>query len=207
MKKLLIATLACLMVLGISTTAKATLLLPDTATDITDTAPSDFGTQLVTDYTQVVGYDSISGMLHQDVWLNGTGMLFRYQFVRDDTTGNRLRTMTMTNFTGFTTDVDAYNVGSEELPHRATRQVMGDTITYTFENGSDLGMGAGITSAYMWIQTDAKYLTMGNTNFINGGVWAVPTWSPAVVPEPATMMLFGMGVLGLFGFRKKRVLS
>ncbi|MFZ5800475.1 MAG: hypothetical protein ACOY3D_03735, partial [Candidatus Omnitrophota bacterium] len=96
MKKLLIATLVTVCLLGLSTTASAFVLTPGTSGNITNTAPSTFGTSVISGYSQAVSYDSISGTLYQDVWMNSTGLLFRYQFVRNDSTGNALDRMTMT---------------------------------------------------------------------------------------------------------------
>ncbi|MDD4899218.1 MAG: PEP-CTERM sorting domain-containing protein [Candidatus Omnitrophica bacterium] len=210
MKKFLIAALMCACVLGMTSTAKAVVLAPGGVAAITNSAPALLGTHVIVGYNQSVVYDSITASITQDVYLNSTGYLFLYRITRsgEPTTNNSVHRFTTTDFTGFATDADAYqSVVGDDLPHFMDRSGTGNTIGFSFENLSsgDLGLAPNTNSAILWIQTNTQYLTMGTGNFINGGVKAVPLYAPGVVPEPATLSLLGLGILGLFGFRRRKV--
>jgi len=215
MKKLLITALVCLFVCGISTTAKATVLTAGTSAPITPAYPT-LGS-FVTTISQPFTYDSINGIVTQDIYSNPTGLLFLYQVQNLNTSLGAPARMTVTNYAGFTTDADAY-LGSElgasiplnmvvgaDLAHFVSRDLTSNSLGYQFAQNApinDPGLMPNTTSGIMWIQTNAQFYGPGVANFINGGIVDVPVYGP-VVPEPATMMLLGMGILGVFGLRRK----
>lgn len=203
MKKLLITALMGLFLLGVTSTAKAIVLAPGGGPIGPTGAAVPLG-GFVTTITQPIAYDNIAGSVTQNVYLNGAGYLFEYQFTNFPSPAsiNAIWRMTATNYSGFTTDVDA-QAGTGVMPIWLDRSLAGDSVGFQFfAFGGGSGIVPGSTSAKLWIQTNAQYYGLGTANFINGGVTSVPMFGPAI-PEPASMMLLGFGVLGLFGLKRK----
>lgn len=208
MKRLIIAALVSLFLVGVTGTAKAVVLAPGGFDSPTGVEP-DWGA-FITSISVPIAYDSILGEVYQEVHLNGTGYLFGYQFENFESPDslNAIWRMTAANFAGFYTDVDAFTEDGEIMPIWLDRSFVGDSIGFQFltfgPEGPIGGVNPGDISAILWIQTDAKFYGLGSAHFINGGTEDVVLYGP-VIPEPATMSLLGFGVLGLFGLRRKKV--
>ena len=70
------------------------------------------------------------------------------------------------------------------------------------------GVAPGQSSDVLWVQTNALRTAPGVTLLQNDGQAQVGTYGPissTPTPEPATMAMFGMGTLGLFGLRKRKI--
>lgn len=207
MKKLLMLAVAVLFVFGLSINANAVVLNPGD-TDFPEGLDLPDGELLASlidvpfTGTDAFGGVYFTGTLSQWVYENEAGILFAYQFYNDSDSLDPISRLSTTAFTDYLTDVDAQD--ESVFPLYISRSGSGSTISFDWANIEGLTtVGPDETSALLWIQTDARYYGRGSTVLIDGGRAAVATYAPAV-PEPATMSLLGMGILGLFGLRRKR---
>ena len=209
MKKLLIVAIAILFVGGISSTAKAVSLVPggDVTPAGTFTLPSDAGVLASITAVPVSGEDinnkvKFTGTLSETVYSDSTGTLFEYTFSNTGKTGD-IREMSITGFAGFTTDVDATlaGVSPSSIERSSIGDDGGDVMDFYFK---PISVTAGLSSDTLWIQTNAQSYTLNSTQLQDGGNSRTSTYGPAT-PEPATMLMFGMGALGLVGLRKRKV--
>src|SRR6266478_9075109 len=125
---------------------------------------------------------------------------------------------TDTTFTGFSTAL-GFRVDGSTLPGgifsdgtvapvTGVRYKDGDVVGFSFNPPDQAKIQPGQTSNVLVISTDATHFTAGNASVIDGGVTTVAAFQPAVgpskIPEPASILLLGGGLLALVRFRRLR---
>jgi len=125
---------------------------------------------------------------------------------------------TDTSFTGFTTALGFWVDGSTlpggifsdgtVAPVTGDRNSVGNVVGFSFNPPDPSKIQPGQTSNVLVISTDATHFKPGNASVIDGGVTTVAAFEPAVgpskIPEPASIVLLGGGLLALGGFRRLR---
>ena len=206
MKKVLIALLMFICVFGTLGSAQAIVLSPGTSIGSASQTIASYATS-TTLIDSIIGqswsHNLITGTINAWVYRDNSdgNLIFAYQVMNGATSGNGLSALTTTSFANYTT-------------YAAYESVTGGISPLTFDRSSGAGstvgfrfgfeaIPAGNTSDILWVKTNTPYYGIGETSIINGGAVNVNTFAPTV-PEPGSLMLLGMGILGLFGLGKKR---
>ena len=156
-----------------------------------------------------------SGTLDAAVYLESAGTLdFYYQIANDSTSATSLVRLSNVDFTGFLSSVAFRTDGSTlsgtsfvdgtVAPTLADR--LGGVIGFNFPLFVD-EIAPGQTSNVLIISTDGTKFVAGNSGVIGGfGVITVAAFQPAPVPEPASIVLLGAGLLSLALTVRRRLL-
>jgi len=152
--------------------------------------PTSFTVSDTPTYTSTLTYLSENAIV--DVWYWQSGSEYEYLYRLKNVNADKIKGFVLDNVSHFTPSV----VG-----------VPGNTTSYTFTGGDTLSwifpqLNHGSTIAGFYIKT------YGPPGLIpveaqDGGIDPRGvTYGP--VPEPASMLLLGMGILGVFGLRRKK---
>ena len=133
----------------------------------------------------------------------GAGVLldFYYQIVVSANADATVSRLTMSDFTGWATDVFYVDPGgggsSGRFPASADRNAAGSLVGFNF----DPFVGPGFATQVMVIRTNASNFTAGSLGIFGpAGSTAVAAFQPSgtpAVPEPGSLLLLGTGVVAL----------
>lgn len=143
-------------------------------------------------------------------------LTFVYQISNSAASTDSIGRVTAANFTGFQTDVGflpsgaslqgGFFVNGTVVPELVDR-VSAGTVGFSFNAPLTLFIAPGTTSVVLEIQTDATNFKAGTVSISDGTTDTVASFGPAasnVVPEPASLVLLGSGLLALSGGIRRR---
>lgn len=147
---------------------------------------------------------SYTGTLQSDVWMGYPGNPFvgglTFTFVMSNNGPDRLDRLTVSDYTGYGTDVaQDLTVGTAPAV-LADRDVTGETVIWQFGNAP--GLTAGTSSYRLIVHTNATQFTQALAGILNGAPASALTFGPTPLPEPAT--LAGVALLGLGIIARRR---
>lgn len=214
----LICSLLLLTVLMVGVPAGANVLPPG-GSGAPDTFSNTLGTFLATAFgsftiTSVDG--TATGEWVAQVWRDSvSGNLdFIYGIQSNASSTDIVERLTMTNFGGFITDVGYINDGTcwagggftcspTDSPTNVTRSLFGGGSVIGFNFGN--GILPGTETYVLIIETNAKYYKPGSFSIQDGGTQTVSAFAPTNVPEPASLLMFGSGLVGLGGMLRRKL--
>ncbi len=151
------------------------------------------------------------GTVTQNVYLNQTtegvtGVLYTYKITRYPGVGStlgvgRFSARNFSETSKVSTDYASNDAGNVD-PVSVSRTSGG---TFYFDWALADIIDDGDVSKMFFIQSDLPYYKVGNFSLLGDGTNDFVGFAPTATPEPGTVALFSTGLLGLLGFRRKRL--
>ena len=221
MKKWFLIPLAGFAILFAASVSQATPLLPGGNVSPSAESALPAGSYAFSPVTLAItgvnalGQTRFTGTLTFAVYREAaTGFLdFLYQYHNDASSRDPIQHVSNTDYGGNVTDVTfirntapaGFVLGAIK-PTDATRSPgLGGVVSFDFITPQALAPDR--TSLVLVVHTHAPVFVMGTSSIIDGAVATVVTRAPRASPEPATLTLFGGGLLALAGLFGRRWLK
>ncbi|HEU4689021.1 MAG TPA: PEP-CTERM sorting domain-containing protein [Vicinamibacterales bacterium] len=196
--------------LVVPATSQANLLVPGGAV-VPDLLADPAGTLVASLLTPLTSGGQLIANLRTAVVENAGGTLdFYYQFGNAGGSGTNLDLSLSQSFAAgatFLTDVfyrlenggldffhNTADFAGGDAPTLATRSADGVTVGFGFSGSpfrSELRINPGEVSSILVVRTNATNYAPGLTSLQNGIIATGPSFAPAAVPEPASLLLLG----------------
>ena len=186
--------------------------------DCTGMDPGTLDAWMSSSFTYSTTSGTNTGFIYSAVYDDDGTLDFYYQIVNDPSSSTALARLTATDFAGFTTN-SAYRTDGSTLtgtgfvdgtvaPQTSDSNIDGSVIGFSFypPTGPPAEISPGETSYVLIISTNATSFEAGNASIIDGGtdtVAAFQPFSPASVPEPASLGLMGLGLIAVASVRRR----